>query len=350
MKRIKRINKNVIWACVSLLLAVLTIRVVLQQSKDISVTDLADMIRSSDLRFFVPGLLAAIMYVWLEGVAICSILKHTGYPSHLNRGLLYSTSDVYFSAITPSATGGQPASAWFMIRDGIPTGIATAVLVLNLLMYTASIIALGVISILICPEAFGEYGDFSRFLIFIGFAALSLLALAFFVLLKNEKLIFNPASKLLAFLNQKKIIKDHSRFQTKLDNIRNEYKICSHLISGKKRILFGAFFWNFLQRASQIMVPMLIYRSLGGEEGKMIRVFVKQCLITIGYNFIPIPGGMGVSDYLMIDGFSRMMSEEMAYSVEMISRGMTFYICVSLSGIITLIWYFVGRRKNDRCI
>ena len=45
-----------------------------------------------------------------------------------------------------------------------------------------------------------------------------------------------------------------------------------------------------------------------------------------------------------IDGFSRLMGEKMAYTVEMISRGITFYICVSISGIITLIGYFAGRK------
>lgn len=80
----------------------------------------------------------------------------------------------------------------------------------------------------------------------------------------------------------------------------------------------------------------------------MPAVFAKQCLITVGYNFIPIPGGMGVSDYLMIDGFSRMMNEEMTYSVELISRGFAFYICVAVSGLITLVGYFMGRKRNDR--
>ena len=68
--------------------------------------------------------------------------------------------------------------------------------------------------------------------------------------------------------------------------------------------------------------------------------------MTIGYNFIPIPGGMGISDYLMLDGFIKMMGENMAYNVELISRGMTFYICVFISGTITLIGYMVGRKRK----
>ena len=95
-------------------------------------------------------------------------------------------------------------------------------------------------------------------------------------------------------------------------------------------------------------VPMLVYAALGGQAGKLLMVYAKQCLVTIGYNFIPIPGGMGVADYLMIDGFSGMMGERLAYNVELISRGLTFYICVAASGILTFIGYFVGEWKGKK--
>ena len=91
---------------------------------------------------------------------------------------------------------------------------------------------------------------------------------------------------------------------------------------------------------------MLVFRSLGGARSVMASVFAKQCLVTIGYNFVPIPGGIGISDYLMLDGFGSIMSGHLACSVELISRGVTFYMCVLVSGLITLIGDFVGRNKN----
>lgn len=330
-----------------MLIAILTIRVIVKQSRDISPGQLMRVLRSSDHRFLIAGLIAAGLFVWFEGVAICSILKYAGYPRSLKKGFLYSTSDIYFSAITPSATGGQPASAYFMRRDGIPIGIVTATLILNLMMYTFSIIALGIMSVIISPKAFGDFGNLSKLFIGIGFIALSVLVLIFFILLKREALIFHPIRKLISLLYQKGLIKEQDRKLSRVSKIRNDYISCSALISGRKRVLFTAFFWNLIQRTCQLMVPMLTYAALGGEKARMAMVFSKQCLITIGYNFVPIPGGMGISDYLMIDGFRRMMSRQMAYHVEMISRGITFYICVSVCGIITLIGFLIKAKKID---
>ena len=88
----------------------------------------------------------------------------------------------------------------------------------------------------------------------------------------------------------------------------------------------------------------------GGDKRNSFVIFAKQCLITIGCNFVPIPGAMGISDYLMIDGFTELMGWETAFSTEMISRGITFYICVAVCGLITLIGYLAGRKKNDRSL
>ncbi len=342
----KKVIKNLIWMVISTVLAVVTIRVVLKQNKDMSVDELLSLMSSSDRLFLVFAAVASLLYVWFEGIAIRSILKNAGHKRSRRNGLIYSTSDVYFSAITPSATGGQPASAFFMIRDGIPTGITTATLVLNLLMYNASIIVLGVISVIISPRGFMAFNGVSKFLIILGFVILSCLSLGFFILLKKERLIFKPVWAILTFLHRHKLIKDVDKKKAALIKVKNDYKMCASMISGRKRILVGAFIWNLLQRASQIMVPMFIYVALGGAKIRMASVFAKQCLITIGYNFIPIPGGMGVSDYLMVDGFNNMMMEHMAFNVELISRGFSFYICVFISGVITLIGYIAGRKNK----
>ena len=101
-----------------------------------------------------------------------------------------------------------------------------------------------------------------------------------------------------------------------------------------------------MQRISQIVVPGLMYYALKGDEEMAFTVVVKQCLITMGYNFVPIPGAMGVSDYLMIDGYSGIMDVDFAYQLEMITRGMTFYVCVAFCAIITLLGYFFWRKEK----
>ena len=339
-------KKKIFWMCFSLILSILTIWAVLRQSESMSIATLIDIIKSADKKWMLAAFLSGACYILFEAVAICSILKGISYKRSLAKGLLYSTSDIYFSAITPSATGGQPASAFFMHNDGIPAGAVSATLVLNVMMYNASIVALGVIAIILDPKGFLGFHLPAKILISLGFIGLSLLTLLFFSVLRRGDKVFEFVEKVLRFLHSKKLLHRLDSKLLKLQKIEKDYDNCSKLMHGQSGILHKAFFWNIIQRASQIIVPTFVYLALGGEKINSTVLFAKQCLITIGYNYVPIPGAMGISDYLMIDGFSSLFTKNQAFQLDMISRGITFYLSVAICGVITLIGYLIGRKKQ----
>ncbi len=347
-KKISDKTKKIFWAAFSPLLAMFTVWALLKQNESVSVRDIAHTAQGADKSWFMLAIISAILYIVFEGFALCSILKSAGFKPKFKNGFLYSTADIYFSAITPSATGGQPAAAYFMLRDRISGGVTTAVLMLNVMMYTLSIVALGIISVIVRPCSFFQFSIPSKLLI-IGGASVQLVLTVFFVMvLKNGDFIFDILKRIIRFLGRRKWLRNTKKPIGKLNKAQADYNACSQLFAGNYKLLLKAFFWNLLQRLSQIAVSPLLFIAMGGDSALSTDIFAKQCLITIGYNFVPLPGAMGVADYLMLNGFSGLMARDMAFHLEMLSRGMTFYICVSLSGIITLIGYLVKRRRRKK--
>ena len=47
---------------------------------------------------------------------------------------------------------------------------------------------------------------------------------------------------------------------------------------------------------------------------------------------MPIPGAVGAADYLFIDGFGSLVKDSI--SIELLSRGISFYCCIIICGII----------------
>ena len=76
-------------------------------------------------------------------------------------------------------------------------------------------------------------------------------------------------------------------------------------------------------------------------------MFAMQSNVVIGAYCIPIPGSMGVTDLLMMDGFTSLMNEQTSANLELLSRAVSFYICILLCGLIVLVKYALLRlRKN----
>ncbi len=347
MAKDKKSNfKKIFWMLFSVLLAALTVWTILRESKTLSLPKLLEVVADGNKFYLIVAVICAAGYVFFEAVAICSILNGINYKRSLWNGIIYSTSDVYFSAITPSATGGQPASAYFMHEDGIPGGVVSATLILNLMMYTAAIGFLGIVAIILNPDFFREFGLAPRVLIMVGFVVLILLIMVFFTMLKDSDKVFGILKRVVVFLKDKRLLRHGEDRLARLDKAHKDYSNCAKMFAGRSDILIKAFIWNVLQRASQIAIPMFMNLSFGGFKRDAITLFSKQCLITIGYNFVPVPGAMGIADYLMIDGFSKIMTHEAALQLDMVSRAISFYICVTISGLITLGGYLWKKREN----
>ena len=337
-----------IWSLLSLLLAVLTVSAVLSQLGEMPLRQLWENFIEADDRYLAAAAVCGALFLILEGEALRCILRGAGYERGFAAGLLYSAADIYFSAVTPSATGGQPASALFMHRDRIPAGVVTAALLVNLVMYSLSIVLLGLGAALAGFRLLYGFSLISKILIGVGFAALTGLTIFFFVLLRKEDKVFGTLRNLARLLHRWKLIRRLDNILARLDSAQKDHDLCEGLMRGKTRMLLRAFALNFLQRTARIAVPVFTYLGLGGSVSQARHVFISQCFVTIGYNCVPVPGGMGVADYLMLDAFSDLMDFEDAVHLEVLSRSISFYMCVAASGIIVLIGSLVQRRRRSR--
>jgi uncharacterized protein (TIRG00374 family) len=285
-------------------------------------------------------------YVLFEGLAIRTLCRSLGYRTKVRQSWEYSSADIYFSALTPSATGGQPASAFFMMKDGIPGSFTTAILLINLIMYTLSIFTLGLAFLLITPGLFGYFSAASRIFIFIGFGVLLLISSIFFFLLKKASVIRWIGTKVIGFLAKIKLVR---RKEGKLARMNSAIDSYEHAVSalGKHRgPLFKCFLYNVLQRSCLIFVTLFAYMAAGGDASNLLEFFGAECLVIIGYNFIPIPGGMGIADALLLDVFARFLgNSQFAANLELLSRSVSFYLCVLLCGIIFLVRCIRGAKK-----
>ena len=341
-------KKKWIWPLISLLLAVLSVSAVLSQLGEMPLRQFWETVREADVRWLSAAAVCGALFLILEGEAIRCILRGAGYPAGCAGGLLYSAADIYFSAITPSATGGQPASALYMHRDGIPAGVVTAALLVNLVMYTLSIVLLGLAAaILDFPLIYG-FSAISKVLIIIGFAVQLGLTVLFFLLLGKGDRVFGTLRNLARLLHRWKLLYNPDSALARLDKAERDHDLCAELIRGKPGMLIGAFLMNFFQRMSRIAVPVFTYMALGGSVRQAPRVFASQCFVTIGYNCVPVPGGMGVADYLMVDGFSELMAFDDAIHLEVLSRSISFYFCVAVSGVIVLIGTLIQRSRRRK--
>ena len=341
-------RKRILWVLISLILAGLCIWAVLRGVGDMSFADLMAEYKKANILFMLAAALCMFGFIFFEGCAIRSLLSGVGYKKQAKGHLLYASADVFFSAITPSASGGQPASAFFMMHDGVTGAVSTVVLLVNLVMYTLAVCTAGVVAVLVSPATVFHFKKLSKLLIIVGVLIISVLMVLFLLILRKGNIIFDTGKKIVGFLHRIKLMKHPEKRIEKLERAREDYKKCVEVMSGKKRALVAAYIYNVCSRVSLTTVSVFVFLATGGTVGGSGCIWSTQCWVAIGSNCAPIPGAMGVADYLMLDGLSAIMDQESAVKLELLSRGMAFYSCVVLSGLIMAIGYLIRFSGKNR--
>ena len=286
----KDILKNILWSVITIVIAILTITAITSQAKGFSVNDAWSLIRHGEKGFMVLAMFLVILYIYLEGAAIRHILKHISVKTGHRQAFLYSAADIYFSAITPSASGGQPASFYFMRKDGISFSKATMSLVLNLLMYSFAIDFVAVLSFIIRPDIFTSFNSFGKILIILGFIIMSALTLFFFMLLKESRWMEKLGYWSISLLGKLHIIRKPEKRREKWEETIKKYSTVSDIALGKGKMLIMAFLINLAQRVTQISITLFVYLGLGGKFEHAGDIWFSQAFAVIGSNCAPIPG------------------------------------------------------------
>ena len=343
----RRMKKKFLWACVTLGLSVLAI-CALFYNGGFSFEEFLQDIKNASPAWLCAALLCALAFIFFEGWALTLILRTLGFSVKKRSGFLYAAADIYFSSITPSATGGQPASAYFMSKDGFRGSHVASALLMNLTMYTLALVTIGTFSIVFFPHVFVEFNTASKVMILFGIFAMAAMAALFILLLKKQSLLLKIGRALVFILNGLRLEKAAQKFNSKLDSAIKNYNDCVAVLAGKKSLLAKTYVLNLLQRSAQILVTVFCFFALGGNYQDGLKIFAIQAYVVLGSNFIPVPGAAGVSEFIMYFGYMMLLNEEAACGLAILSRGISFYACTAISLAVVSVGYFAGGRNKNK--
>lgn len=259
----------------------------------------------------------ALMAGFLLCEALCTrrILAALGHTVPLRQALTYSAAGFYFSSVTPSASGGQPAQVLAMKRDGIPVSHAALDMLLVTICYQTMTLLFAGCAWLCLPDAPELLGEKLGWLLLFG-GAVTLVLTAGMVLL----LLHPPKSP---------------RF--------DGYRDAAALIRAKPGLIPQAMLLTAFQLSCLYLVPYVVCRGFGLEAAPA-RMLGVQALLTLATGCLPLPGAAGAAEGAFLRGFAAFFGPGLALPAVLVSRGISFYLPLLLTGLVTLALRLVPRR------
>ncbi len=345
-KQKKKLNKTFLAVLFLLVLIGVTVFVLFKSSDELDADAIFDFLENCNGWFLLCACACMFGSVTFEALSLRSILRTFGYRPKLSSAYAYSTADVYYSALTPSASGGQPASAAFMLRDKIGGGETSFTLVFNTIAYTASIIIVGGVIFVLDFSTFLTFDTFIKVLILIGVVCQIALLSFFIACLRWKTAVLKLGNALISFLSKIHLSKNPDKLREKFSAGVEKYCSGGQKIRQNKWLFFRVFLFNVLQRVCKILVTCFVIEASGVESGSFYVNFCLQTFVTVGYCSIPLPGGVGAFDYIYMNIYGMNMSENYVLIIMMITRVISYYACFILSGIYTGIYHLITNKRK----
>lgn len=306
------------------------------------------IIREVKKIYLLPAVACVVFFIWGESIIIHYLMRTLGTRLKKWTCFLFSSIGFFFSCITPSASGGQPAQIYYMRRKNIPIPVATLVLMIVTITYKAVLVLVGLAIIV-----FGQ-GFMHRYLtgilpVFYLGIVLNVLCVGFMLILVfHTTLAQSLMEKGLGFLEKLHLMHYKQSRHEKLNAAMEKYKETAVYFKTHKHVVLIVLAITFAQRFALFLSTYFVYLAFGLSDYAVGTIVMLQAVISISVDMLPLPGGMGISEKLFLTIFVPVFGAQLVLPGMILSRALSYYTELLLSALLTILAHFTLGREQKK--
>lgn len=295
--------------------------------------------------WLVLGGLLMVCYTGVEALQIKLSLAAMGHRTPYRYCCQFAAAGFYFSSITPSATGGQPAEVLYMNRRGIPPAHGALVMLLFTILYQVTAVGYGLAAWLFAPGLTASLGTGLGVLLGYGLTTMLLLTVGMVALLFCPKPVERLCRWLLSLGVRLRIVKDPAGAEAGLAGQMEEYARGAELIRSQPLLPVKLLALAVLQQGAKFLVPWAVYHALGLGGYGVAEIVGTQALVSLAVGCLPIPGAVGASEAAFLTACQTIFGADLVAAAMLLSRGLSFYLPLVVTGLATAILHAqTGKR------
>lgn len=305
-------------------------------------------LKSADFRWLIPAFACVVLFIMGEAVVLFYLLHTLGKRAGFFHCCLYSFVGFFYSAITPSASGGQPMQVVNMRKDGISVAISTVVLGIITITYKSVLVLIGAAVLLIRPAGLMACLEPVEPMIHLGMLLNVICITALLLLVFHPNLVRALATRVLKWANRIHPLKNMDAQMERLERILGQYQGTAEFYRTNKLVMLRVFLITLTQRIVLFLVTWFTYRAFHLSGRPLPMIVTLQAMIAVAADMLPLPGGMGVSENLFLPIFQPVFGEALVLPGMVISRGISYYTQLILSAGMTVVASFVIKERSQK--
>ena len=242
-------------------------------------------------------------------------------------GLKSSFIGSFFSAVTPSASGGQPMQVVFLSQKNIEVGFSTSCMTQKFVIFQIISTLMSIVALIIRFDFFMETVQLPLLWVCVCVGFFSQVTVTGLVMVLS---LNRTVSEWLIKLCQKILLK--IRFvrnsEKKISALRRQadkFQSASKALLKNPPLLLSSYILIFIQVLCIFLVPYCIYRSFSLHTTNITDMLCSQSFVSIASNMMPLPGATGASELAFSVFFELFFGTKLLKSALLLWRTITYY-------------------------
>ena len=314
--------------------------------------EIVKILEQVNVLWLIPGVICVVVFIWGESIIIYYMMRTLKIRLKKWTCFLFSSVGFFFSCITPSASGGQPAQIYYMKKEKIPIPVSTLVLMIVTITYKLVLVVVGLWLVLFGQGFIHKYLWSIRHIFYLGTALNVFCVTAMLVLVFHPRLAREILVKGMALLEKLHYLHHKEARIEKLNASMDQYRDTAVFLKEHKQVIVNVFAITMFQRFALFTATWFVYKAFGLGGAKAVAVITLQAVIAVSVDMLPLPGGMGISEKLFAMIFIPVFGKRLLLPGMILSRGIGYYTELGLSALLTIVANFtigrIARTKKNR--
>lgn len=304
-------------------------------------------LRSSHPFWIGAAVVSFALFLVFEALGVHVFFRQQGLRPRFGSTLLVSIIGMFYSSVTPAATGGQPMQVFAFKKRGIPTGVSSSALTVKFFCFQTALLSMGLLMWLTHPDIVRTCIARAKVIVITGFVLNGFTVAAVLLLAINKNIVRFLISLLIHLLNKLHLVKDVAKTTSKMDAALSDFHASVDMVTHHPGRLMVLLLISCVQVLGLMGISYCVYRAMGQTAHLPGDILTLQFLLYIGASFTPLPGASGAQEGGFYIFFQDIFPENKLFGALLLWRFFTYYLSL-IVGLGCVVWDSSTsmRRKN----
>lgn len=309
-----------------------------------------EALKSIPLRWILLCVLAWCAYLLFDALSIHHFLKQQGYAIPLHSSLFVALSGMYYSNITPGASGGQPMQVYYMKKRGVPIGIGTSSLTVKLFAFQFMLAVLGTALWIAYREYIAQQLGSNMWILIIGYVY-NVIIVIFTVMMATSKRLVRFFVMLFIKAGTKlHLVKDPDSTRARWEDVIDTFHSSVMMITRRPIDLVVQLLIATLQILALMLVTFLLYHGFGLSGSSYGQITTLGILLYTSAAYTPLPGASGAQEGVFALYFSQVFPDGIRLMALLLWRFFTYYITLIVGAVVSVASGFRSGKKKSASV